>query len=289
MSIPQKTVVVTGAGSGFGRHTAERFAGAGWRVFAGIRGARGKHAQAATELERLGIRVVELEITDQASVDAAAAEVLAAGPVDVLVNNAGAAYFGIVEAFTPETIQRQFDVNVFGQMRVSRAFLPAMRERRSGLVVYVTSVVGRYTFPFGGVYASSKWALEALAESSSYELGPLGVDVAIVQPAAYETNIGNSGAGPDDEQRLSGYGTVTPLMANVFGGLSSSARGRDAREVADAIFAIAERPAGTRPLRTPVPAEPAVTAINEAAAPIQRRVLESFGLGDLLPKVRVGV
>jgi NAD(P)-dependent dehydrogenase (short-subunit alcohol dehydrogenase family) len=110
------------------------------------------------------------------------------------------------EAFTPETIQRQFDVNVFGQMRVSRAFLPAMRERRSGLVVYVTSVVGRYTFPFGGVYASSKWALEALAESSSYELGPLGVDVAIVQPTAYETNIGNSGVGPDDEQRLSGYG-----------------------------------------------------------------------------------
>src|SRR6202140_565566 len=190
MSNPQKTIVVTGASSGFGRDTAERLAGAGWRVFAGVRGARSKHAQATVELEQLGIRVVDLEITDQASVDRAAAEILAAGPVDVLVNNAGAAYFGIVEAFTPETIQRQFDVNVFGQMRVSRAFLPGMRERRSGLVIYVTSVVGRYTLPFGGVYASSKWALEALAESSSYELAPLGVDVAIVQPAAYETNIG---------------------------------------------------------------------------------------------------
>jgi NADP-dependent 3-hydroxy acid dehydrogenase YdfG len=135
----------------------------------------------------------------------------------------------------------------------TRPFLPAMRECRSGLVVYVTSVVGRYTFPFGGVYASSKWALEALAESSSYELGPLGVDVAIVQPAAYETNISNSRVGPDDEQRLSGYGAVTPLMANVFGALSSSTQGRDPREVADTIFAIAEQPAGTRPLRTPVP------------------------------------
>ena len=141
-----------------------------------------------------------LEITDQISVDRAAAEILAAGPVDVLVNNAGAAYFGVVEAFAPEAIQRQFDVNVFGQMRVSRAFLPGMRERRSGLVLYVTSVVGRYTFPFGGVYASSKWALEALAESSSYELAPLGVDVAIVQPAAYETNIGNSGVSADDQE-----------------------------------------------------------------------------------------
>jgi NAD(P)-dependent dehydrogenase (short-subunit alcohol dehydrogenase family) len=285
MSNPQKTIVVTGASSGFGRNTAERFAGAGWRVFAGIRGARGKHAQATTELEQLGIRVVELEITDQASVDRAAAEILAGGPVDVLVNNAGAAYFGIVEAFTPETIQRQFDVNVFGQMRVSRAFLPGMRERRSGLVVYVSSVVGRYTFPFGGVYVSSKWALEALAESSSYELAPLGVDVAIVQPAAYETNIGNSLVGADDEQRLNGYGAVTPLAANIFGALSNSTQGRDSREVADAIFAIAEQPAGTRPLRTPVPGEPAITAINEAVAPIQRQVLENFGLGELLPKV----
>lgn len=289
MSNPQKTVVVTGASSGFGRNTAERFARAGWRVFAGARGARGKHARATAELEQLGIRVVELEVTDQASVDAAAAEILAAGPVDVLVNNAGAAYFGVVEAFTPETIRRQFDVNVFGQMRVSRAFLPGMRERRSGLVVYVASVVGRYTFPFGGVYASSKWALEALAESSSYELAPLGVDVAIVEPAAYETNISNSRVGPDDERRLSGYGAVTPLAANVFGALASSTQGRDAREVADAILALAEQPAGTRPLRTPVPADPAATAMNAAAAPIQRQVLESFGLSELLPNVPAGV
>ena len=289
MSNQQKTVVVTGASSGFGRGTAERFAGAGWRVFAGVRGARGKHAQATADLEQLGIRVVDLEITDQASVDRAAAEILAEGPVDVLVNNAGAAYFGIVEAFTPETIQRQFDVNVFGQMRVSRAFLPGMRERRNGLVVYVTSVVGRYTFPFGGVYASSKWALEALAESSSYELAPLGVDVAIVQPAAYETNIGNSSVGPDDEQRLSGYSTVTPFMANIFGALTSSTQGRNSREVADAIFAIAEKPAGTRPLRTPVPGEPTITAINAAVAPIQRQAMENLGLGELLPKVPAGV
>lgn len=289
MSNFQKTIVVTGASSGFGRGTAERFARAGWRVFAGIRGVRTKHAEAAAELEQLGIRVVELEITDQVSVDRAAAEILAAGPVDVLVNNAGAAYFGVVEAFAPEAIQRQFDVNVFGQMRVSRAFLPGMRERRSGLVLYVTSVVGRYTFPFGGVYASSKWALEALAESSSYELATLGVDVAIVQPAAYETNIGNSGVSADDQERLSGYSTVTPLMANIFGALANSTQGRDSREVADAIFAIAEQPAGTRPLRTPVPGEPAITAINAAVAPIQRQVMENLGLAELLPKVAAGV
>src|ERR1700738_5311070 len=127
MAHSQHTVVVTGASSGFGRDTAERFAAGGWRVFATIRDPKGRHAQAAADLERQGIRVVDLEVTDQASVDRAAAEILAAGPLDVLVNNAGAAYFGIAEVFTPETIQRQFDVNVFGPMRVNRAFLPSMR------------------------------------------------------------------------------------------------------------------------------------------------------------------
>jgi len=285
MSNPQKTIVVTGASSGFGRDTAERFAGAGWRVFATIRDPRGRHAQPAAELETLGIRVVDLEVTDQASVDRAAAEILAAGPVDVLVNNAGAAYFGILEAFTPETIQRQYDVNVFGPMRVNRAFLPGMRERRQGLIVYVSSVVGRLALPFGGVYASSKWALEALAETSSYELAPLGIDVAIVQPGAYGTNISNSRVDPDDAARSAGYGDLVPLAANVFGALTAAAAGRDSREVADAIFALAEQPAGTRPLRTTVPNDPSVAAINDAVAPIQRNVLVNFGLGDLLPKV----
>jgi hypothetical protein len=110
-----------------------------------------------------------------------------------------------------------------------------------------------------------------------------------VQPAAYETNIGNSRVGADDEQRLNGYSAVSPLAANIFSALSKSTQGRDSREVADAIFAIAEQPAGTRALRTPVPGEPAITAINEVVAPIQRQVLENFGLGELLPKVPAGV
>jgi NAD(P)-dependent dehydrogenase (short-subunit alcohol dehydrogenase family) len=285
MSNPQQTIVVTGASSGFGRDTAERFAAAGWRVFAGIRDPRGRHAQATEELELQGIRVVDLEVTDQGSVGRAAAEILAEGPVDVLVNNAGAAYFGVLEAFTPELIQRQYDVNVFGPMRVNRAFLPSMRDRRRGLIVYVSSVAGRLVLPFGGVYTSSKWALEALAETSSYELAPLGIDVAIVQPGAYGTNISNSRVDPDDAERIGGYAEVTPLAANVFGALASSAEGRDSREVADAIFALAEQPAGTRALRTLVPANPAVAAINDAVAPIQRQALADFNVTELLPKV----
>ena len=90
--------------------------------------------------------------------------------------------FGFVEAFTPASAEAQFATNVFGPLRVNRAFLPGMRERKAGLIVYVSSVVGRVALPFGGIYTASKWALEALAEVSSYELAPFGVDIAIVQP-----------------------------------------------------------------------------------------------------------
>jgi NAD(P)-dependent dehydrogenase (short-subunit alcohol dehydrogenase family) len=280
----QQTIVVTGASSGFGRDIAERFAGAGWRVFATVRDPRGRHAQTAGELEARGIHVVDLEVTDQASVDRAAAEILAAGPVDVLVNNAGSVFFGVLEAFTAETVRKQFEVNVFGPLRVNRAFLPAMRECRGGLVVFVSSVVGRLVVPFNGVYTASKWALEALAETASYELAPFGIDVAIVQPGAYETNVLKSRTDADDAQRLAGYGEVTPLAQNIFDAFAQLAAGHDSREVAEAIFALALQPAGSRPLRTIVPDDPSVAAINGAVAPIQHGLMTAFGLGALLPK-----
>ncbi len=107
----------------------------------------------------------------------------------------------------------------------------------------------------------------------------------LVQPGAYGTNISNSRVGPDDEERVGAYGRVMPLAANVFGALTASAEGRSSSEVADAIFALAEQPAGTRPLRTPVPNDPSVAALNDFHAPVQRAVLEGFGLHELLPKI----
>jgi len=277
----QQSVVVTGASSGFGRDTANRFADAGWRVFATIRDSKGRHAQAAQELQTRGITVVELEVTDQASVDRAAAEIFSAGPVDVLVNNAGAAFFGVLEAFTPETAREQFDINVFAPLRVNRAFLPSMRERRKGLIVYVSSVTGRFVFPFGGVYAASKWAIEALAETASYELRPFGIDVAIVEPGAFGTNISNSRTGPDDEARLAGYAAILPLAGNIFSGLQESAASRDSREVAEAIFKLAETPAGARPLRTLVPDEESVASLNEHSERVQDDIIQGFNLQAL--------
>jgi NAD(P)-dependent dehydrogenase (short-subunit alcohol dehydrogenase family) len=282
----QRSAVVTGANSGFGRRTVEVFAAAGWRVYGTMRDVTTRNAGAAAELHAAGIEVVELDVLSDASVDAAAAHVLGqSGAPDVLVNNAGNAFFGLVEAFTPAAVERQYATNVVGPLRVNRAFLPAMRERKSGLIVYVSSVVGRLVFPFGGVYASSKWALEALAEAASYELAPFGVDVAIVQPGAYPTDIFGKVASADDAARVASYGDELAKYNEVLtAGLIAASQGRDPGDVADAILRLADAPAGTRPLRTTVPATDVAAEINAAVAPIQRAAMIARGVGDLVQK-----
>jgi NAD(P)-dependent dehydrogenase (short-subunit alcohol dehydrogenase family) len=275
--------VVTGTSTGFGHDTARLLAAAGHRVYGTMRDIAGRNAEAARALTALGITVVELDVTDQASVDRGAAQILAAaGHVDVLVNNAGTAHMGTTEAHTPESFERQFATNVTGPFRVSRAFLPGMRANQSGLIVFVSSVVGRFVVPFTGVYTASKWAVEALAESFSYELRPFGVDIAIVEPGAYNTNIGNVMVFPDDAERLASYGDVAKTFDAIAQGLTQQAG--EPIDVAQAIAALVAAPAGTRPLRTAVPAGSPAEAINVAVAPIQRAVLEGFGLSAFLPK-----
>lgn len=285
----ERTAVITGANSGFGRLTAQAFAADGWRVYATMRNTTTKNARAAADLRNAGISVVDLDVTDDASVDAAAKAILAeAGGVDVLVNNAGTGHFGIEEAFTPSAVEAQFATNVVGPLRVNRAFLPGMREQKRGLVVFVSSVVGRVVIPFSGVYTASKWALEALAEAASYELAPFGVEVAIVEPGAYATEIFSKVFGADDAARVVAYGSSAAKMEEqLTAGLTESAKERDPQEVADTILRIANAPAGARPLRTPVPANPAVDAINAATAPIQREFMRALGFESLLPKVAV--
>lgn len=272
-----RVVVVTGSSSGFGRNTVERFADAGWRVYATMRESRGRHAKTAAELAARGMRVVELDVTDQTSVDRAAEEILGeAGSVDVLVNNAGATYVGPTEAFTVDAVRAQFDLNVFGVLRVNRAFLAAMRERRRGLIVYVSSVAGRLVLPGMGVYCASKAAIEAFAEAASYELRSLGVDVAIVEPGAFATNIGNSRVMFDDARRAGGYAHLAPTSSAILDDILENAQKRDSREVAEAIYRLATLPAGTRALRIPVPENPLVERINEASAASQRDMSASW-------------
>ncbi|MDP9025714.1 MAG: SDR family oxidoreductase [Candidatus Eremiobacteraeota bacterium] len=276
-----EVAVVTGAGSGFGRLTAETLAAAGWLVYGTLRDSHAKNAARAAALRECGVRVIDLDVTRDDSVGGAADRIVAeAGAIDVLINNAGITYYGVLEAFTPAALERQFATNVFGPMRVNRAFLPSMRERKGGLVIYLSSVLGRLVVPFTGPYTASKWALEALAETSRYELAPFGVDVAIVQPDAFPTNINLSISGADDASRLASYGDVGRSSAALFAHIDDAAQRRDPQEVADAIVRLANLPHGERPLRTTVPTYRAVDDINSATATIQRELLAAFGLGQ---------
>lgn len=203
-----ETVLITGCSSGFGRLTAKLLAGQGHRVFAGVRAARGRNATAAGDLGEwarragLALTVVDLDVTDDASVSAA---VEVAGGVSVLVNNAGVLPVGVTEAFTPDQLRGVFEANVFGAHRTARAVLPEMRARGAGLIVQVSSVLGRYPLPFHGAYGASKAALEALSEAMRDELTGSGVDVAVVEPGPFPTAIGGKIIGPADPARASGY------------------------------------------------------------------------------------
>jgi NADP-dependent 3-hydroxy acid dehydrogenase YdfG len=170
-----KTILITGASSGFGRLTAETLAKSGHYVFAGFRTMDGKKVQVAEEFQKNNIEVLQLDVTDQNSVDLALKRLLeiSMGELDVVINNAGMASAGISESFTPEQVRDLFEVNVFGVQRVIRATLPVLRAKRSGLIINLGSILGRVTIPFFGLYGASKYAVEALSESYRYELSQL--------------------------------------------------------------------------------------------------------------------
>src|SRR6266436_5319261 len=192
----EQTILVTGSTSGFGRLMVETLARRGYRVFAGMRAAAGKNASAAEELralaqrEGLALHSIEIDVTDDASVERAIAAIIeTTGRLDVVVNNAGVSYSGPLEAFTLKQVQQQFDTNVFGVLRVSRAALPHMRRQGSGLLLQIGSIAGRLALPFHGLYAATKFALEALTESYRNELAPFGIDAALIEPGTYPTPI----------------------------------------------------------------------------------------------------
>lgn len=285
MSLISKSILITGASSGFGRDTALTLASHGHHVFASMRDVSGRNRPHAEALTAAGIDVVELDVTDEASVDAAVAKVLAtAGRIDLLVNNAGMASAGVSEAFTADQAKLLFDTNVFGVLRVTRAVLPAMRSARDGLIINIGSILGRVTFPFFGLYGASKFAVEALTDSVRYEVSQLGVDVVLVQPSAYPTNMYASIQHPADTARAGAYGAVGEIPAQMFttfGAMFSAEGAPDAHDVAVAIAGLVAAPRGSRPARTVVGQPFGADTVNAATAPVQQGVVEALGLGAL--------
>src|ERR1700719_845007 len=281
-----KTILITGASSGFGRLTAETLQNSGHKVFAGFRSNDGRKKQVADELRETNIEILNLDVTDQGSVDSAIAQLLekSNNELDVVVNNAGMASAGISEAFTPEQIRQLFEVNVFGVQRVLRATLPVLRAKRRGLVINVGSILGRITLPFFGLYGASKYAVEAMTDSYRYELFQLGVDVVLVQPSPQPTHMYAAAHQPADAGLAEEYGGLADIPGKIletFGNLFKGDNAPNPQDVATAVDKLVSMPAGSRPDRVVVGLPFGSDAVNNAVAPIQHGVMESLGLGDL--------
>lgn len=253
----KQTVLVTGCSSGFGKLAAETLARRGHTTIATMRGVEGKNADVATalttlaEAESLPLHVLEMDVTDTASVEAAVARVLEReGRIDAVINNAGIGAFGVTEAFSPEQFHTIFNTNVLGSVRVNRAVLPAMRAAGRGLLVHVSTSVARVPMPFMGVYCASKAALEVMAEENRYLLRPFGIDSVIVEPSIYPTGILTNMMQPADGERMAGYGQVLGLMGEMGKAMEwALSEGPNPQEVADLFVALVEAEHGTRALR----------------------------------------
>ena len=281
-----KTILITGASSGFGRLTAETLSSSGHKVFAGFHSIDGPKKQVASELNAKNIDILRLDVTDQTSIDSAVTQLLekSNNQLDVVVNNAGMASMGISESFNPEQLRNLFEVNVFGVQRVIRATLPVLRAKRSGLLVNVGSILGRVTIPFFGLYGASKHAVEAMTDSYRYELSQLGVDVVLVQPSAYPTNMYAAAQLPANEEVAKTYGEIAEVPEKILKTFVTLFQGKNApnpQDVATAIDKLVSMPAGGRPDRVVVGMPFGSDAVNEAVAPIQRSLIDNLGLGDL--------
>jgi NAD(P)-dependent dehydrogenase (short-subunit alcohol dehydrogenase family) len=232
-------VLITGANSGFGLLTAATFARAGHAVHAGLRNPAKGAALEALSAEGLPVTPVSLDVTDAASVAAAVAEASKAAPIDVLVNNAGFEVAGPVELLSDELLQRQFDTNVVGVVRMVRAVAPAMRSRGEGIIINVSSVAGHISAPFTGAYSASKHALESLSEALWFELRPFGVRVALVEPGAFTTSFGENVITSPEFDAASPYRPVAERFSVAMAGFRSGPQ-QDPQEVADIIFAVAK-------------------------------------------------
>src|ERR1700734_190956 len=279
----RQVVLITGSSTGFGRLFTETLARKGHTVFATMRDPGGRNAKNATEIrtlaqkESLPIHVIELDVTDDASVGRAVEAAAKAGRIDVAINNAGYYLGGLAEAVTTEQAQRLMDTNFLGPVRVNRAVLPHMRRQRSGVLMHITSGAGRVVLPSAGFYCASKFALEALAESYSYELAAQGIESVIVEPGAYETAVfGNSvtaadvASAPNDVAAKEFPDKLNAALLSTMG---------NAQEVADAVLRIVETPAGEKLLRYRISAASfGVDEINTLSRQVQASLLEAFGI-----------
>lgn len=203
-----KTIFITGASTGLGKAAATLFHNNGWKVIATMR-----NTAAAPELAQLEhVTILELDVTNALQIEKTIAHALTLGDIDVVFNNAGYGLIGPLEALSDEQITKQLNTNLLGVIRVTKAFIPYFRQKRSGLFITTTSIGGHIAFPLGSTYHATKWALEGWSESMAFELNAFGANIKTVAPGGIKTDFMTRSL---EHETLPAYETMTQqLMSN---------------------------------------------------------------------------
>jgi NAD(P)-dependent dehydrogenase (short-subunit alcohol dehydrogenase family) len=296
----RKIILITGASSGFGALTARALAKAGHVVYASMRDTAGKNAsqvEAAAKFAKensVDLRSIELDVTSQASADAAIKNIVGVdGRLDVVIHNAGHMVFGPAEAFTPEQLAELYDINVLSTQRVNRAALPQLRKQRQGLLVWVSSSsAAGGTPPYLAPYFAAKAGMDSLAVVYARELTRWGIETSIIVPGAFTSgtnHFANAGA-PADKARAEEYeaGPYKNFADDVLKGFSSIVPpDADVAAVAQAIAKVVDTPFGKRPFRVHVdPTQDGAEVVNMVSDRVRAELLRRIGLSDVLgPRV----
>ena len=284
-------IILTGTSSGFGLLTAKILAKKGHNVFATMRNVQTKNSAAAQSLkdwaitEGVKIQIIEADVTDDHSVKAALENITSqtSDIIDVLINNAGTGYIGLNETLSAKQVDQIFQINVIAADRMIKAVLPFMHRNKSGLIINISSVTSRQNIPVMGVYSASKAAIDALSVSYYYELKSSGIDVAIIQPGAYQsTDIVSKQMIPDNPDAIKQYGEDMINYTNaVFQYFEPTSSSRDPGEVAHLIAEIIETPSEKRALTNVIGAGPlgeVITSINNSIQNLVETILNARGV-----------
>jgi len=220
----QQTILITGASSGIGKETAKFFQSKGWNVVATMR-----NPEKETELHKLNhVVVTRLDVLDLDSINGAIQlGIQKFGKIDVLLNNAGYGAYGPLESFPREKILRQFNTNVIGLLDVTRAMLPHFRENKKGIIINISSMGGKITFPLGSLYHGTKFAVEGISESLVYEVEQFGGKVKIIEPGAIATDFAGRSFDFNHDETLVEYQNIVDRITQAFSKMITNASSVD--------------------------------------------------------------
>ena len=282
-------ILVTGASGAFGSLACIQLAENGHQVVGTMRSLQGKNEAIAKDLKSKGVELVEMDVTNEESVNAGVSSAIELmGGLDTVFNNAGIGANGILECFTANDIQKMFDVNVFGVQRVMRSVLPHLRQQGKGTIIHTSSCIGRVTTPFLASYCASKYALESLAEGYRAELSGFGIESCIVEPGGFPTGFMTGMITPSDTERMNQYGEMASIPETAINGyvayVESIPEQRPER-VAEAVVDLVNTPFGEKPFRTVVDfsgLKPAIENYNKALAETTKTIYTANGVANLL-------